>query len=78
MNDDTTKPAAQDPLWDEAWAWLMRQHEQGAHDGDTAAGLARWLAASPDHRKVSEQASRLWLLSGFVPPVHDVETPRED
>jgi ferric-dicitrate binding protein FerR (iron transport regulator) len=78
MKDDKTPPPAHDPLWDAAWAWVMRQHERATFDASAQAELTQWLSASPDHRKVYEQASRLWLLSGFVPPVNDIDIPGAD
>lgn len=58
-----------DPTWQEAWSWVMREHEQ-PQAGDVQAGLAQWLQADPAHRKAHAQASRLWLLTGLVPPRH--------
>jgi transmembrane sensor len=72
-DDDTTR--RQDVVWDTAWAWVQRQHETPDLAEPLKAELVRWLAADPRHRTVYEEASKLWLLSGLVPPVNDVETP---
>lgn len=59
-----------DPTWQAAWFWVMLEHEQPLSDTQRDE-LARWLQADPSHRKVYEEASRLWLLSGLVPPRHE-------
>lgn len=65
----------QDPVWDAAWAWVLRHHEEKYLNEDTTRELAQWLSADPSHRKAYDEASRLWLLAGFVPPVNDIEIP---
>jgi ferric-dicitrate binding protein FerR (iron transport regulator) len=67
-----------DPVWDAAWAWVQRQHEDPHLDEPAKAELVRWLAADPRHRAIYEEASRLWLLAGLVPPVNDIEAPDDD
>jgi transmembrane sensor len=62
-----------DPVWEIAWAWVQRQHEAMQTDGDVTAELARWLAEDPTHRKAYDKASRLWLLSGLLPPSTDID-----
>ncbi len=81
MNDETpfsSASPARDPIWDTAWSWLMRQPERATFDVAAQDALAQWLASSAEHRKVYAQASRLWLLSGLVPPVHDIDTDGDD
>lgn len=69
---DATNPA--DKHWQTAMDWLLRQHESdlaAGQEGTPAAqpaGLAEWLAADPAHRAAFAEASRVWLLSGMVPP----------
>lgn len=67
--------SSQDPLWDEAWAWVQRQHETGFDDAVFNAQLNQWLQADPAHRKAYDQAARIWAVSGLVPPVHDIPIP---
>jgi transmembrane sensor len=69
---DATNPA--DQHWQTAMDWLLRQHESdlaAQQDGAPAAapaGLAEWLAADPALRAAFREASRVWLLTGLVPP----------
>lgn len=65
----------QDPVWDTAWAWVLRHHDEKYLNEDTTRELAQWLAADPGHLKAYEEASHLWLLSGLVPPMNDIEIP---
>ncbi|WP_435105202.1 FecR/PupR family sigma factor regulator [Arhodomonas sp. AD133] len=60
----------EDPLWREALDWVMREHED-ALDERELARLRAWLAESPAHREAHEQARRLWLITGLVPPSDD-------
>ncbi|MDP9880339.1 transmembrane sensor [Variovorax boronicumulans] len=65
-----------DPTWQTAWTWVRRQHAgEGALDAAASAELAHWLAADPAHRQAYDEAGRLWLLVGLVPPAHDVPSP---
>lgn len=59
-----------DPIWQTAWEWVIREHEQPL-DPDARAELAKWLRADPAHRKTYQEAARLWLLVALVPPVND-------
>lgn len=68
----------QDPVWAEAWSWVMRAHEQPGLDDAARAALQQWLAANPHHRAVHADAQRLWFAAGFVPPAHDVDIPGDD
>ncbi|AVQ84865.1 MULTISPECIES: FecR/PupR family sigma factor regulator [unclassified Variovorax] len=71
-----TKDKDHDPVWQAAWTWVRRQHEQrGSLDGATRDEFMQWLAADPLHRKTHEEAARLWLLVGLVPPANDVPPP---
>lgn len=66
-------------MWRAAWRWVQRDHEQPLDDEQRDA-LMRWRDEHPSHRIAHDQAARLWLLSGLVPPVHhaDGEDARED
>jgi len=59
-----------DSLWDTAWKWVVREHEQDLDDPSREA-LFAWLSQDPEHRKVYEEACRVWLISGLVPPPDD-------
>jgi transmembrane sensor len=59
----------QDPVWQAAWHWVLREHEGRLDDAQRAERLA-WLNADPAHRKAYDEAARLWLLAGLVPPAH--------
>ena len=63
-----------DATWQAALGWVMALHESPADEG-VRAGLAAWLAQDPSHRTVYEEARRVWLLTGLVPPS---EAPAED
>jgi transmembrane sensor len=63
-----------DPIWDTAWAWVVREHERSL-DSDAQRDLIRWLKADPAHLKTYEEASRIWLLSGLLPPSDDFADP---
>jgi len=56
-----------DLLWQTAWDWILLEHEQ-SFDADTQEKLINWLQADPAHRKTYDEACRLWLLVGLVPP----------
>lgn len=61
-----------DPTWQAAWAWVMQEHEhQGALPFVLQGEFNAWVAAQPSHRQVYEEAARLWLLVGLVPPAKD-------
>lgn len=64
-----------DPIWEAAWAWVVRHHEDKYADDATTQALAQWLAADPRHCDAYQKASRLWLMAGLVPPVGDVGIP---
>lgn len=63
-----------DPVWDTAWAWVVREHERSSFDAAAREQLAAWLAADARHRKQYDKACRLWLLSGLIPPSFDDDT----
>jgi ferric-dicitrate binding protein FerR (iron transport regulator) len=63
-----SNPDSEDPAWQTAWRWVVREHE-GPLAPDEHAELVSWLQADPSHHKSYEEASRIWLLSGLVPPV---------
>ncbi|WP_148713633.1 FecR/PupR family sigma factor regulator [Chitinolyticbacter meiyuanensis] len=60
----------EDPIWEAAWSWVMRQHE-GDFDATAQAEFAAWLQASADHRTAYDDAGKIWLLTGFVPPANE-------
>lgn len=63
----------QDPVWDIAWSWVVRQHEEQGLDDVGRAGLAHWLAQDPAHVRAYDKAGRLWLMAGLVPPRNEVD-----
>jgi transmembrane sensor len=65
----TTDKDRDDPVWQAAWSWVMREHEQALTEAQRAE-LMRWLDGDERHRAAYQKASRVWLLSGLVPPVH--------
>jgi len=71
---DQTSPC-QDPIWEEAWVWVQRQHETGFDDASFNAQLNQWLQADPAHRKAYDKAARIWSVAGLVPPAHDIPIP---
>lgn len=50
--------------------WVLRTHEQPL-DPQVTAALNAWLALDPAHRAAYEEAARVWLLTGLVPPSED-------
>ena len=75
MNEESNP--RQDPVWNAAWAWVMRQHESALSE-TAQSELEQWLAADPAHRKTYDKANRLWAVAGLVPPVNDVDLPADD
>lgn len=73
MGDDINPK--QDPTWDAAWSWVLRQHERENFDANAQAELAQWLAADAAHRQAYDKAGRLWLMVGLVPPANDIDIP---
>ena len=73
MRDDVIPN--QDPVWDIAWSWVLRQHERESFDANAEAELAQWLAADAAHRQAYDKAGRLWSMAGLVPPVSDIDIP---
>ena len=63
-----------DPVWQAAVDWVLRAQEQPLDPGTTAA-LTAWLAQDPAHRAAYEEAARIWLLTGLVPPSEDDGNP---
>ncbi len=59
-----------DDHWPAALDWLQRQHEGGL-DAAAQAELAAWLNAAPAHRQAYDEASRVWLAAGLLPPSDD-------
>jgi ferric-dicitrate binding protein FerR (iron transport regulator) len=73
MGDDAT--GRQDAVWDAAWTWVLRQHENPDLPEPLKLEFVQWLAADPRHRVVYEEAAKLWLLAGLVPPANDIDGP---
>lgn len=65
-----------DPLWQQAVDWIVREHEGGLLPAERDA-FCYWMAESPLHRKAYDEAARLWLLTGLVPPAGDFECPQQ-
>lgn len=59
-----------DPVWQTAVDWVLRAHERPL-DADAMAALTAWLDQDPAHRAAYEEAARVWLLAGLVPPSGD-------
>ncbi|MFT3815692.1 MAG: DUF4880 domain-containing protein [Acidovorax sp.] len=76
--DVARRDADGDAAWDTAWAWVRREHEHRDFDDDARRDLRLWLEADASHRSAYARACKLWLLTGFVPPVNDVPTPGLD
>lgn len=54
-------------LWNTAWSWVIREHEQPL-DEHARAELAVWLKADPAHLKNYQEAHRIWLGAALLPP----------
>ena len=74
-NDMNPSGPADDAVWDLAWSWASRRPQEGEAEDAALEELARWLAADAAHRQAYQKACRLWLLTGLVPPAHDVPIP---
>lgn len=61
---DTTNA---DPHWQCALDWIQREHEAPLDDA-AHAELTAWLKADPAHLTAYQEASRVWLIAGLVPP----------
>lgn len=57
----------EDLVWDTAWEWVVREHEQPL-DAAVRQQLVAWLMADPSHRKAYDEAAHIWLLAGLIPP----------
>lgn len=68
-----TKTGKEDPVWQQAVEWTMREHD-GTLDEAGRADLLQWLAISPQHGRAYQEAARLWLITGLVPPSEDVDS----
>lgn len=62
-----TTSRANDPVWQAALDWVLATRAQPP-DRRTASQLQDWLDQSPAHRQAYEQAVRVWLLTGLLPP----------
>ncbi|MFN3984809.1 MAG: FecR/PupR family sigma factor regulator [Rhodocyclaceae bacterium] len=70
----TTNSNTGGSLWTQAVHWVLCEHE-GRLDEAARAELRCWLGISSAHRAAYEEASRLWLLTGLVPPQGAVDEP---
>ena len=57
-------------LWNTAWDWVLREHEQALDDA-ARAELVAWLKADPAHLENYQEAHRVWLAAALVPPPED-------
>ena len=64
--DVVTDPQWQDQVWRTAVEWVIRSH--GKLDPADLKELSKWLQVHPSHKEAYEEAARLWLLTGLVPP----------
>lgn len=58
---------AADAHWQTALDWITLQH-QGELTPERQAELAAWLRADPAHRQAYDEANRVWLITGLIPP----------
>ncbi|MBA4143011.1 MAG: FecR/PupR family sigma factor regulator [Nitrosospira sp.] len=56
----------EDLVWETSVEWVIREHRSLSPSDQKE--LIDWLNMDPAHRAAYEEASRLWLLTGFVPP----------
>lgn len=56
-----------DPVWQTALDWVLRAHGHPL-DPEATAALNAWLAQNPAHCAAYDEAARVWLLTGLVPP----------
>lgn len=76
MTDHMNPPP--DLTWDIAWTWVQKQHDPEQFTEASRAELMRWLAQDVSHRQAYDRASRLWLLTGLVPPSGDFDLPGDE
>jgi transmembrane sensor len=55
----------EDIVWKTAVEWVIREH--GPLSPADLKELIAWLNQDSSHRTAYEEASRLWLLTGFLP-----------
>lgn len=65
---DSAAGQEDDAAWQAALGWVMALHAS-PQDARLREGLAAWLGESPLHRGAYEEARRVWLLTGLVPPL---------
>lgn len=68
--------ARDDSVWNTAWSWVVREHEQPLDDA-ARTELVAWLKANPNHLASYEEASRIWLASALVPGPGESPDPSE-
>lgn len=73
MNDE--RKNGRDEIQKVAWSWVLRQHDQGSLDEAEERELACWLCSDDAHRRAFEEANRLWLAAGLLPPAHEAVSP---
>lgn len=60
-----------DSVWQAAVEWVLRVHERPL-DAQAQAALTAWLDQDPAHHRAAyDEAARVWLLTGLVPPSGD-------
>ncbi|MFM9432976.1 ferric-dicitrate binding protein FerR (iron transport regulator) [Janthinobacterium sp. CG_23.3] len=67
INDAMTTTTDAAAHWQTALDWIQRRHEDD-FDAAALAELAAWLNAAPAHRHAYDEACRVWLAAGLVPP----------
>lgn len=54
-----------DPVWDTAWDWVIRQHGE-ALTPSCHAELAIWLATDCRHQQAYDDACELWEATALI------------
>jgi ferric-dicitrate binding protein FerR (iron transport regulator) len=55
-----------DPRWNVAWDWVIRQHEQQPLTESAHAELTQWLKADPANFEHYQQAHRIWQAAALA------------
>ncbi len=61
-----------DPNWNVAWQWVLREYDRENFDEVAQAELSAWLRADPSHCAAYESAARVWRLAALIPPVNSL------
>ncbi len=62
------RPDPTDPVWELAWEWVVREHEESLDEGRRQQ-LMTWLQADIKHRAAYEDACEIWLAAALIPRV---------